>query len=552
VLVSMLIGALAITACGGSVAVGSPAQPLAPPRAQVLHFGVAQSSLILDPARVHDPTTASVVQNLFDGLYRWDEHLRIVPDAAQGMPDISPDGLTYTFHLNPSVRFSNGDPVTAQDWIWSWTRALRVHAADLSALELIQGATEVEEGRSTTIAGLSAPDSLTLVAHLVRPAGYWLGQLAIPGPTSVVDPLVLTASGDPDGAEWATRPATCVGTGPYRLAGVRPGRSLWFTPLPDWWGGSSGVLQKIVVDLGVPPTAQVHRFADGTYEMVGEAAQPIDPTALTHSAGGTDLRQALHQEPTATTVALTFDLTSGPFASGAEPAPAGVTPAAEDPGLAAREAFDLAIDRQQLADEVCAGALTCIPATGGPIPPTLRGYLGPARDPYAHTDPARARRLLAQAGGPTKFDGLVLGYPPDARSARIAQALVAQWRSVLGIEVTTAIVGPGLQPPPLLLETWTASYDSPQAWFDSHPECGGTGATSCPASVPQLLARAATTAGDGALPLYQQALQLVVRDVTWPALLYIQQPLLAQPYLLGWGSNGLEDVPWTDLKIAEH
>ncbi|HZV51016.1 MAG TPA: ABC transporter substrate-binding protein [Candidatus Dormibacteraeota bacterium] len=557
-LVGALIGAVAVAACGGSAPVGSPAQPLAPLGAQVLRFGVAQPALNLDPARTHDPTTVSLVQNLFDGLYRWDEHLRIVPDAALGMPDVSPDGLTYTFHLNPAVRFSNGDPVTAQDWIWSWTRALRIHAADLSALELIQGAAEVEQGRASTVTGLSAPGDLTLVARLVRPAGYWLGQLAIPGPASVVDPRVLTASGDPDGSAWATSPATCVGTGPYRLAGVRPGRSLWFTPLADWWGGSSGVLQKVVVDLGVAPSTQVRRFEDGAYDLVGEASQPIDPADLVRYAEQPNLRQQLHQEPTATTVALAFDPESGPFAGGTEPAAvsAGTTPApAEDRGPIAREAFDLAIDRQQLANAACAGSLTCVPATGGPIPPTLRGYLGTGKDPYAHADPARARRLLAEAGGPARFDGLVLAYPPDDRSARVAHELVAQWRSALGVEVTAAAVAPGAVQarPVLFLETWTAPYDSPQAWFDAHPSCtavplAGIG-SACPASVTRLVGRAAVTAGDGALPLYQQALQVVVRDVTWAALLYGQQPVLIQPYLLGWDYSGLEDVPWTDLKF---
>jgi oligopeptide transport system substrate-binding protein len=558
-LVGALLGALAITACGGSAVVGSPAQPLAPPGAQVLRFGVAQPSLDLDPARADDPTTISLVQNLFDGLYRWDEHLRIVPDAAQGMPDVSPDGLTYTFHLNPAVRFSNGDPVTAQDWIWSWTRALRIHAADLSALELIQGATQVEQGKAAAIAGLSAPDAFTLVAHLVRPAGYWLGQLAVPGPTSVVDPLVLAASRDPDGSGWAASPATCVGTGPYRLAGVRPGRSLWFTPVTDWWGGSNGVLQKVVVDLGVAPTTQVRRFEEGTYALVGEAAQPIDPVDLARYAGRPDLRQELHQEPAAVTIALAFDLTDGPFAggTGAAAVPVATTAeAAQEPGLAAREAFDLATDREQLADAACSGSLTCVPATGGPIPPMLRGHL--ERDPYAHADPARARRLLAEAGGPARFNGLLLTYPPDDRSARVAHELVAQWRSALGVEVTAAPapVGASQGRAALSLETWTAPYDSPQAWFDSHPTCtavplAGAG-SSCPAPVPRLVERAAVTAGDGALPLYQQALQAVVREVSWVALLYGQQPVLAQPYLLGWGYSGLDDVPWTDLKITKH
>src|SRR5207244_6529474 len=117
------------------------------------------------------------LQNVFNGLVKYNEKLQIVPDAAQGMPEVSPDGLTYTFHLRKDVKFSNGDAVTSKDWVWTFTRTLRLAQAYGSNLEAIKGATDVESGAAKTIAGLSAPDDYTVKAVLDQPAGYWLSQL---------------------------------------------------------------------------------------------------------------------------------------------------------------------------------------------------------------------------------------------------------------------------------------------------------------------------------------------------------------------------------------
>src|SRR2546427_8264507 len=61
-------------------------------------------------------------RNIFGGLYKFDAALKVVPDIAAGPPDISADGLTYTFHLRRDARFSNGDPVTAGNFVYSWNR----------------------------------------------------------------------------------------------------------------------------------------------------------------------------------------------------------------------------------------------------------------------------------------------------------------------------------------------------------------------------------------------------------------------------------------------
>src|SRR5205823_10063726 len=81
----------------------------------------------LDPALVTAPIETTIVYNLFDGLYRFDDQLRLEPDIATGLPDVSADGLVYTFHLRHDVRFWNGASVTASHVVYSWNRAAAAH-----------------------------------------------------------------------------------------------------------------------------------------------------------------------------------------------------------------------------------------------------------------------------------------------------------------------------------------------------------------------------------------------------------------------------------------
>ncbi len=179
-------------ACGGGG--GGQSESLAAD--QTLRFGLANDLSQLDPAQVDAAVDITFLQEVFTGLYKFDKNLKIVPDGTKDMPEVSADGLTYTFHLRNDVVFSNGDKVTAKDWIWTWTRTLRLNGSYASNLYPVQGGSEVADGKTTTVSGLSAPDDYTLKAVLTAPAGYWLSQLAMPTATEVLDQKVVTAAGD--------------------------------------------------------------------------------------------------------------------------------------------------------------------------------------------------------------------------------------------------------------------------------------------------------------------------------------------------------------------
>ncbi|OLB81633.1 MAG: hypothetical protein AUI14_02615, partial [Actinobacteria bacterium 13_2_20CM_2_71_6] len=425
--------ALFAVACGGPSG-GGTSETLAAD--QTLRFALQNDVTHLDPGQVDAAVDITFLANVFDGLVKYDEHLKIVPDAAQSLPDVSSDGLTYTFKLRKDVKFSNGDPVTAKDWIYSFTRGLRIQAAYAGNLEAIKGAADVESGAAKTISGLTAPDDYTLKAQLDSPAGFWLSQLAMPTEAMVVDQKVIEGTGDPDSEKWTQNPATYVGTGPFKMTQRVPNSVMEFEPVANWWGGSTGALKKIHVDIGVDDASQVKKFESGGYEIVGMANQAPAPDDVLRYKGDATKSKLLTMFPGARTTGVGFNFVSGPFADKPGATPGDPTSTGGDgPGLPARAAFSQAIDRAQLTDVACAKTITCFPATGGNITKGFKGYLGDNKDPYAKFDVNTAKANLQKAGGATKFNGLTYRYNETGGNTKIAQNLQAQWKANLGVDI---------------------------------------------------------------------------------------------------------------------
>jgi len=160
---AVALGAISlVAACGG----GSSGSSEALAADQTFRFGLSNDITSLDPAHVSSAVDITFLNEVFTGLYRFDNSLKIQPDGASALPNISSDGLTWTFPLRHDVVFSNGDKVTSADWVWSWTRTLRLNDAYASNLEALKGAADVESGKATrptvTPAVRSAPNFLPL------------------------------------------------------------------------------------------------------------------------------------------------------------------------------------------------------------------------------------------------------------------------------------------------------------------------------------------------------------------------------------------------------
>ena len=157
--------------------------------AQVLRLVAPQDVITLDPATIHQASVGlSLARNVFGGLYQFRDDLVEMPDLAKGPPEISPDGLTWTFHLNANARFSNGTPVTAADVVYSWNRVARLNAdayPSATIFDVVQGYTDVQARRATKLVrayGARRPHSQStahsagrLLARRTRPVGHGRG-----------------------------------------------------------------------------------------------------------------------------------------------------------------------------------------------------------------------------------------------------------------------------------------------------------------------------------------------------------------------------------------
>jgi ABC-type oligopeptide transport system substrate-binding subunit len=536
---------------------------------QTFHMGLTDDVTSLDPQILDSAVDITFAAEVFTGLYKFTNELKIIPSGATALPDISADGKTWTFKLRKDMVFSNGDKITSADWVWSWTRALKLNSSYASNLEPISGATDVESGKATSISGLSAPDPYTLVAKLDVPAGYWLTELAMPVATQVLNKKVITAAQDSKGGDhWTEKAETYIGSGPYKLTQRTPKASMDFEQVKGWWGGDAGKITKVHVEIGLDGASMVKKFESGGYEQVGIANQGLGPDDVLRYSADPTKKSLLTIFPGARTTAVGFNFVSGPFAQKPGVTPGDPTTGGSDPGLDGRKAFSMAIDRKQLADIACAHASTCVPATGGIITKGFIGYLGDNSDPNAKFDAAAAKALYTKWDPDgSKVKGLEYRFNTNPGNTKRAQNLQAQWKQNLGVDVKLVPSDfPTLQKDRkakktiVFRESWGIDYDHPQDWFDNLFICSqakigrGNNEGYCNPKLDTLVASAnqKQITDKATVDMYVQASKMLLDDVVWAPIDYGAQPGLSQSYFKGYGYNGLYDYYWEGFRILQH
>jgi ABC-type transport system substrate-binding protein len=362
----------AATACGGSshkAATTSNAGEVAAAAATgVLHIAVSQPPDSFDPAVLSDNRSIELAQNVFDGLVDVDDRMRIVPAIASSWK-VSGGGKVYTFKLRHDVRFQNGSPVTAQDFVFSLNRALdpKTASPDSFFLTDIAGADAVTKGKAKSASGLKAVDKYTLRITLSHPAGYF-PALASRWPAWVVDPTVVRKH-----ANWA-KPGIAIGTGAFRLSGAIGDSQYTFTANPSYFLGKPK-LKKVVVSVLPSSTAAVARYQTGEFDAVIN----LDAPAIQVVKSNSTLKAQFHSRPLLRTVWLGMGYNKPPFNN-----------------INVRLAFNHAIDRNALIRVAAADQAT--PGSGW-LPPGLQGSIASKQKPYSY-DPALAKQLLAKANYP--------------------------------------------------------------------------------------------------------------------------------------------------------
>ncbi|MDQ7794705.1 MAG: ABC transporter substrate-binding protein [bacterium] len=330
-----------------------------------------RNPVTLDPAYVVTLLDSSICALLYNGLVRFDESGRVVPDLARTMPDVSADGLTYTFELRRGVRFHNGRELTAEDVVYSFRRIL--DPATISrrswVFEAVEGAVAFNRDERTDLPGVRAEGSHRVVITLAWPLAHFLSLLAMPA-GYVVDRNEVERHTDP--RDYGFHP---VGTGPWVLESWVPGAYLRLRANPDYFEGRPHLdaLDYRIIEDGATAVAE---FRAGNLHLlrlgpVEHAVFQRDPRWEGFLVGAPDL--AVYY--------LALNCEKEPFDN-----------------VLVRQAVNHAIDRQAILEAVLPGRYVL---ANGSIPPGLDGH-DPHLEGYRY-DPALARRLLAAAGYPRGF-----------------------------------------------------------------------------------------------------------------------------------------------------
>ncbi len=339
--------------------------------------------------------------HLYRGLMIY-EGDRAVPDMADGWPEISADGLVYTFQIKPGIKFHNGREVEAADFKYSLERALDPAWGSWVSHYLlgIQGAQEVLDGKAKQVSGIEVVDPYTLRITLTAPDMTFLNMLALPGSWVVPKEEV-----EKWGAEFELHP---VGTGPFILQEFLPGEKAVLGRNPDFFHEGQPYLDAVILYFGIEPSTALRRLENGELDLLFDDMIPA--ADLSRLVDDPEYQDRLYQEPSMYTWWLGLNNQRPPL----------------DNRLV-RQALNLAIDREKIAGLTGGKGVPL----WGIYPSTVPGF-DPAFKPYGYDlEAARAKLREAGLGEGLELELLIGEDPPAATVAPVIQQDLAQ----IGVKV---------------------------------------------------------------------------------------------------------------------
>lgn len=433
VLALLFVASVALTGCGGAKEQAKEPPPPETPR-QELVFNLGSEPPTLDPALCTDSSSSTVIYQIFEGLTQRKLDGTGVEGAVATSWEVSPDGKEYTFHLRDGVTWTNGDPVTAQDFEYSWKRTVDPRTASDYAYLMwcIVGAEEANnfqlpdkekepakyeaavkklEGLLDKV-GVKALDAKTLKVSLTAPLPFFLDLMAF---FTFLPVNRKAVEANPE--KWAAEPATLVSNGPFRLEEWSHKSHLVLVKNDKYWDKDKVKLEKIkIVQISDPATC-LTAYENKEFDMCDSGLVPPPDTPRLLQSG------TAKRMPFLATYYLDFNTTRKPLHD-----------------ARVRRALSLAIDRKALTENVLKGGQ--LPALGF-VPPGIRNpatgkdFREEAGDLFPDADVATAKKLLAETGYPEgkNFPKLTLLYNTEGAHKDIAQAIQQMWKKNLGIQV---------------------------------------------------------------------------------------------------------------------
>ena len=506
-------------------------------REQILHRGIGVELSDLDPHLATGTTEYSVLSALLEGLVGEDPvDLHPVPGVAERW-EVSPDGLIYTFHLRASARWSDGEPVTAADFIASFHRMLTpAFGADYATmLYPVLNAEAFHRSRLADFnqVGFAALDQHTLRITLGYPTPYFLSLLSHPAWMPVpIATLAQYGPTDRRGNPWA-RPGRFVGNGPFALKAWRANQVIIVEKSPTYWNAARVRLQAVHFHPIDSLDAEERAFRAGQLHLT-EAMPPAKIDAYRQSQP-----ELLRIDPYLGTYFYRLNINR---------------PCLNEPRV--RRALAMAVDRRAIVEHILRGGQLPAPAF---TPPGMAGYLPPAGIP---TDFAGARRLLAEAGYPggRGLPPFELLFNSSESHQLIAEAIQEMWRRELGVEVR--LVNQELKSTQdarrtgnyqILRSVWIGDYADPTSFLGVWTSTSGNNFTGWfSADYDRLMDAAARTADPAARnACFQRAESLLLESAPIIPIYYYTHVFLLRPSVHGWHPTLLDHHPYTDVWLEE-
>ena len=506
-------------------------------REQILHLGNGTEPKDLDPHTVTGVPEHNIISALLEGLISENPRtLQVEPGLAASW-HITDGGKTYTFKIRDNARWSNGDAVTAADFVWSWQRLLSPALASEYSYQLfpLKNAREFNRGEIDDFArvGVSALDDKTLKVELRHPTPYFLSLLAHYSTFAVHRETVLNFGRiDEAGTLW-TRAENFVGNGPFTLSSWKLNHLIRVEKNPLYWDAETVKLNEIRFYPIDSALTEERMFRTGALHAT--SSTPLDKIAVYQ----TEQPEKISISPYLGTYYYRFNTDRAPL---------------DDARV--RRALSMTIDREAIVTAITKGGQ--LPAYTF-TPPNTQTYRAPP-SPIRH-DIAAARQLLAEAGYPNGegFPTLELIYNTSDGHRRIAVAIQQMWKTALNIDISLAnqdwkvyLSRVQSQDYDIARAAWIGDYPDPNTFLDMFVSGGGNNQTGW--SNPrydQLIAEAATQADNPQrYATFQRAESLLMEESPIAPIYTYTRVLLKQPQLQGWHANILDHHPYKYVSIA--
>lgn len=502
----------------------SPARPQeakSPEAGGTYRRALANDPATLDPATLNDIYGRTIAQQIFDGLVQFDEALAIRPAIASSWKS-SRDGLVWTFHLRRGVKFHNGREVTADDFVYSFTRILdpKVGSGAAEVFLRIQGAKEFAEGRAPNVRGLQALDRYTLRLTLTESSTPFVTALAV-GAAKVIPREAVEELGK----EFGHRP---VGTGPFRLKAWERGKEIILEANLDYFGGRPYLNQ---IAYRIYPGGKLKEiWADFKAGLLDDAPIPAK-----------ERRQIIEDRTLQYVRRPILGIRFFAFNTKVKPL--------DNPLV--RQALVHAVDRKWITREIYGDRY--LPGVGV-LPPGTYGY--DPNLPGHEFDPEKARALLAKAGFPDGKGIPVLNLWSSVGLTNeefvAEEQAVAKFLAGIGVqlEIRRNTEWPSFKASvydnrfPMWRYSWYADTPDPYSFLHLlfHSKAPHNTTKYRNPDVDALLDRAEKEADYFArVRLYQRAERIIVRDAPLIVLGYYTFEHVFQPYVRGIQVSALGD-----------